>query len=185
MDIVNEVKNFVEAECKNPGSKYGYEPFTFHFITMLVYAKALAKELKADEEIVLLSVWLHDIGSIIHGRDNHHVTGASIAEKMLKELGYPSEKIERVKKCILNHRGSEKNERKSIEEQIVSDADALSNFDNVPGIFKAAFIYENKNQSEAKDSVKEKLERKWQQLHFESSKKLIKEKYQAVQLLFK
>ena len=185
MSIVNEVKIFVEAECKKPGSKYGYEPFPFHLVPMVNYAKALAKELKADEEIVVLAAWLHDIGSIIHGRENHHVTGATIAEKKLKKLGYPSERIDQVKKCILNHRGSGKSKRNTIEEQIISDADALSNFDNVPGIFKAAFIYENKDQGEAKNSAREKLERKWQQLHFESSKKLVKERYKAVQILFK
>ena len=185
MDIVNEIKNFVENECKKPGSKYGYEPFPFHFVPMADHAEKLALELGGDKEVILIAAWLHDIGSIIHGREDHHITGAKIAEEKLKELQYPAEKIDLVKKCILNHRGSRQNERTGIEEQIIAEADAMSNFDNIAGIFKAALIYENKTQDEAKVSVRQKLERKWRQLHFENSKKIIKPKYEAAMLLLK
>ena len=133
----------------------------------------------------MIAAWLHDIGSIIYGREDHHITSAKVAEDKLKELQYPAEKIELIKKCILNHRGSQQNGRDSIEEQIIAEADVLSNFDNIAGIFKAAFIYENKTQGEAKDSVRQKLERKWKQLHFENSKKIIKPKYEAAMLLLK
>ena len=34
------------------------------------YAEILADELGGDKEIILISAWLHDIGSIIHGREN-------------------------------------------------------------------------------------------------------------------
>jgi len=185
MDIVGEIKNFVEEESRKPGSKYGYEPFLFHFTPVVKYAQELAKELGADEEIVTLSAWLHDIGSVIHGRENHHLTGAEIAEKKLKELNYPEERIELVKRCILNHRGSQKNDPQSIEERIISDADALSNFDNIPGIFKAAFVYENMNQEEAKAAVKKKLENKWSKLYFDNSKNIIRPRYEAAMILFK
>ncbi|MDO8664436.1 MAG: HD domain-containing protein, partial [Candidatus Liptonbacteria bacterium] len=159
MDIVQKIKNFVEEECKKPTSKYGYEPFTFHFISVAGYAKELADELGGDKEVILLAAWLHDIGSIISGRVNHHVTGAEIAERKLRELGYLEEKIELVKKCILNHRGSQHSSRDSIEEKIVAEADVMSNFDNIPGIFKAAFVYENKGQGEGRIAVIEKLKR--------------------------
>lgn len=184
MDIVTQVRDFVESECKKPTSKYGYEPFTFHFVSVVNYAQKLAKELKADEEVVLIAAWLHDIGSIVHGRDDHHLTGAKIAEQKLKELGYPQDKIELVKKCILHHRGSKQNSGKlSVEEQILIEADVLSNFDNLPGIFKAAFVYEHLSQGAAKESVRKKLENKWKQLHFESSKRMIKPKFDAAMLL--
>jgi len=185
MNIVNEIKHFVENECKKPSSKYGYEPFPFHFVPMANYAEKLADELGGDKEVILISAWLHDIGSIIYGRKDHHITSAKIAEKKLKEQQYPIKKIELVKKCILNHRGSKQNERNSIEEQIIAEADVLSNFDNIAGIFKAAFVYENKTQGEAKNSVRQKLERKWKQLHFENSKKIIQPKFEAAMLLLK
>ncbi len=185
MDIINEIKDFVEKECRKPSSRYGYEPFPFHFVPMASYAEKLADELGGDKEIILIACWLHDIGSIVHGREDHHITGARIAEEKLKEFQYPEERIELVKKCILNHRSSQENGRDSIEEQIVAEADAMSNFDNIAGIFKAAFVYEDKDQGEAKDSARKKLEQKWNRLHFEKSKEMIKSKFEAAMLLLK
>jgi uncharacterized protein len=188
MNTVNKIKKFVKEECKKPDSKYGYEPFNNHFVPAIKYANELIKKFgkdNLDEEVILIAVWLHDIGSIMHGRKDHHITGAKIAEKKLKEFKYPSEKIELIKKCILNHRGSQQNKRETIEEKIVAEADTLSNFDNLSGIFKAAFVYEDKTQDEAKKSVREKLERKYRQLHFKESRELIKPKMEAVKLLLK
>ena len=166
MDIIEEVRMFVEEECKKPTSCYGYEPFEHHFAYVVKHAQELADKLNADKEVVTLAAWMHDIGSIIHGRENHHVTGAEIAEAKLKELGYDEEKTQLVKKCILNHRGSQNNNQESLEEKIVAEADAMSNFDNISGIFKAAFVYEKCEQGEAAEAVKRKLENKWNKLHF-------------------
>ncbi len=185
MDIIEEIKNYVENECKKPSSKYGYEPFPFHFVQVVQYAEKLAEELGGDKEIILIAAWLHDIGSIMYGRNDHHITSAKVAEEKLKELGYPDDKIGLVKKCILHHRGSQQNFRQSIEEQILAEADVMSNFENIAGIFKAAFEYENLNQGEAKDSVRNKLENKWKQLHFDRSKEIIRPKYEAAMLLLK
>jgi len=183
--MVEKIKNFVEAECLKPTSKYGYEPFPHHFVPVVRYAGQLADELGGDKEVVVIAAWLHDIGSIIHGRKNHHITGAKIAEEKLTELGYQADKIELVKKCILNHRGSEQRHRESIEEKILAEADVLSSFENIAGIFKAAFVYENLDQAEAKESVRIKLENKWRQLHFDQSKEIIRPKYEAAMLLLK
>lgn len=182
-NIVQEIRDFVEEECKKPTSLYGYEPFPFHFVPMVKHAEELAEELGADKEVVSLAGWLHDIGSIIDGRGNHHLSGAKIAKEKLKELNYPPEKIKLVEKCILNHRGSQSNGRESLEEKIIAEADVMSNFDNISGIFKASFVYENMDQGEAAKAVKKKLQNKWDQLHFESSRKIIKPKYEAAMLL--
>lgn len=183
MNIVLEIKNFVENECKKPSSKYGYEPFPFHFVPVVEYAEKLTSQLGGDKEVILISAWLHDVGSIIFGRHDHHITSAKIAVEKLTELNYPTEKIELVKKCILNHRGSQQNFRESLEEQILAEADVLSNFENIAGIFKAAFVYENLDQGQAKDSVRKKLDNKYKQLHFDMSKEIIKPKYEAAMLL--
>lgn len=182
--IIEEVRKFVEEECKRNPTGQGDGPFVFHFVPMRNCAVKLADQNGADLEIVEIAAWLHDIGSIVNGRDNHHVTGAEIAEKKLKEFGYPEEKIELVKKCILNHRGSLNNNRESIEEQIIAEADTIACFDDVPGIFQAAFVWEgNNSREEVVNSVRKKLIRKYNQLS-EEGKKLIKPKYEAAMLLF-
>lgn len=185
MDIVKKIKSFAEEECKKPTNKYGYAVFLCHFAPTVKYARKLADEVGGDKEVILIAAWMHDIGSVVSGREKHHMTGAKIAEKKLTELNYPIEKIKLVKKCILNHRGSQQRPQESIEEQIVSEADVMSNFDNIAGIFRAAFVCENKNQEDGRRSVLRKLKNKWKQIHFEKSKQIIRPKYEAAMLLFK
>ena len=141
MNIVEEIKNFVEEECLKPTSKYGFEPFEYHFKPTVEWAEKLVDKLGGDKEVILISAWLHDIGSIIEGRENHHITGAKIARKKLSEFDYPENKIQLVEKCILHHRGSRDDKRESLEEKIVAEADVLSNFDNIVGIIKTALVY--------------------------------------------
>lgn len=181
-NIVEKIRKFVEEECKKPTSKYGYEPFEFHFVPVVNYAMQLAERLNADLEIIEIAAWLHDIGSIISGREDHHITGAKIAEDKLKEFDYPEDKIKKVKNCILNHRGSIGNNRESVEEKIVAEADVLSHFDCIGGLFKAAFIYEDLSQGDAQISVRQKLINSWNKLSRES-KEIIKPKYDAAMLL--
>jgi uncharacterized protein len=185
MDTIKKVRKFVKAELKKPTSKYGYAPFKFHIELMVSIAKKLAKKYKADAEVVEISAWLHDIGSCIYGRSDHHITGAKIAEKKLKELNYPETKIKLIKKCIQNHRGSVNNKRRTLEEQIIAEADAISNFENIMGPMAAALVYEKLEQDVAKKSIREKLIRKWKQLKFPESKKIAGPKYKAAMLLLK
>jgi len=180
--IIEKIREFVEEECKKPTSKYGYDPYPHHFMPVVKYSKLLAEKLSANIEIVEIAAWLHDIGSIMHGRENHHITGAEIAEKKLRELGYAEEKIALVKQCILNHRGSVKNERITSEEMAVAEADAMSHFDNIGGLFMAAFVFENHNQGSAAASVKQKLKNSWEKLS-PIAKEIIKPRYEAAMLL--
>jgi HD superfamily phosphodiesterase len=138
-----------------------------------------------DLEVLEISAWLHDIGSIVYGRHNHHITSAEIAEKKLRELNYPDEKTEKVRLAILNHRGSneENNQRSFIEAEILAEADAIASFEFLEGLFKAAFVSENMTQDEARASIRKKLQNKWNQLKLEESKKIIKPRYDAAMLL--
>lgn len=181
-ETVEQVRNFVEEECKKPNANYP-TAYRDHFVPVHNYARQLAEKLGGDIEIVEISAWLHDIGSIMNGRREHHIRGAEIAEKKLRELNYPLEKIQKVKKCILNHRGSINNNRKTLEEKIIADADSLSHFDNLGGLFQAALVYEKLNQADAIKSILLKLNRSYNKITFEESKELIKPKYDAAMLL--
>jgi uncharacterized protein len=183
--IIQEIKEFARTECEKPTSKYGSGPFEDHFVPMVKYARQLAREYKADIELVELAGWLHDMGSIIYGREKHHLTSAKIAEKKLKELDYPEEKIEHIKNCIISHRGSQSIKPKTIEAQIIIESDTLSAFDDLAGLFECAYAYEKLARREAEKSVKQKLENKWKQLRFKKSKKIIRPKYEAIKVLLK
>lgn len=182
---IEEIRKFVEEECNKPENWWGEEFYTLHLVSVHKYAKQLAEKLNSDLEIVELAAWLHDIGSIICGRENHHITGAEIAEKKLRELNYPEDKIEKVKHCILSHRGSQGINAETVEAKIIKDADSLSTFDHIQGPFLAAFVYEKRGQTDARLSVRQKLQNSWDKLQFQESRKLIKPKYEAAMLLLK
>jgi uncharacterized protein len=184
MGIIETIRQFVEDECKKPTSNYGMEAYDNHFISTVKYAGGLADKLGGDKEVIILAAWLHDIGSIMDGRENHHETGAEIAGKKLAELNYPDDRIELVKKCIRNHRGSRNDVRESIEEKIVAEADALSNFDAIAGIFHVAYVTEGLNESDGREAAVRKLRNKYNKLHFDESRKLVQAKYDAAMLLF-
>lgn len=181
--IIEKIKKFVEEESKKPENWWGEEFYSLHVVSAHKYAKQLAKKLNADEEILELAALLHDIGSIIYGREDHHVTGAKIAEEKLREFNYPENKIEKIKHCILAHRGSKNIAAETVEAKIMRDADTLSTFDHITGPFLAAMVYEKKNQMESKEAVFKKFKNSWNKLCFEESKSLIKPRYDAIVLL--
>ncbi len=58
-----------------------------------------------EMEILIISAWFHDLG-YINSTENHEEESSKIAEKFLTENNYPSEKIEKVKSCILSTKSS-------------------------------------------------------------------------------
>lgn len=178
-EIVKLTQQYVLNECRKERNVFGMNAYNHHFKSVVFYAGKLAENRKADLEIVLLSAWLHDIGSICGDYENHHIVGQEIAEKFLQRHGYSQEKIEKIKHCIYAHRSSKKIKRKTVEAECISDADSMSHFDNVPSLFHLAIDIRGLNAEEAGRFVKEKLRGSYKKLT-PFGKKLIKEKYLAV-----
>jgi len=84
-------------------------------------------ENQVDKELLLISILLHDIGRFTPKANevNHAVVSAEIAEKILRCLGYPEDRISLVKDIIKSHSYSLNIEPKNIEAKILSDADKL------------------------------------------------------------
>lgn len=182
-NIIPKIRRFVEEECKKKTSHYGDEIYFCHFIPVVSYAKNLAKAQEdIDIEVVELAAWLHDIGSVMKGRENHHITGAKITGEKLREFGYPEDKIKLVQECVYCHRGSQEIPRNFKEAQIIADSDTLSAFDNISGLFKAAIFHEGLDQISARASVKRKLVNSWNKLS-QHSKDFIQIKYDAAMIL--
>lgn len=169
-DVTNKVRGFVEREFAKPDAMYeGCIPT--HFEPVVKYGLELAEIRKGDKEIVEIAAWLHDIGSIMGQYENHHIVSAEVAEKLLSGLGYPREKIDAVKHCILVHRGSLALKRETKEAQILADADAMSHFDDIDGILDGFF-----NGDKVK--MLAKLERSYVKLS-DDAKPLVFEKLEA------
>lgn len=81
-------------------------------------------------DILKTAALLHDIARVKEDQDNsgdidHANLGAEMAEKILKDLEYPRQKIEEVKHCIITHRFRSGNAPKTRESKILFDADKL------------------------------------------------------------
>ena len=183
--LIEKARIFVENEIKKSTSILPVDFYFDHLVPMQKHSKKLCRILGGDFEIVLLAAWLHDIGSIIYGRKDHHITSAKIAKDFLEKENYDRKKITRVLACIKHHRQSTNLARETLEEKIIADTDAICNFDMLAGLFYATLAIEKLTSIEAARSIKKKLKNKWQRLHFKESKELIKPKYKAAMLLLK
>ena len=181
MNIVEIIRQEVMEKNKNHQEKDGFDIYYDHVRYVVRNALNLAKKQNADMEIVELGALLHDIAIILEEGEveDHHINGAKIAEEMLLKYHYPMDKIERVKQCVLNHRGMSEFPRKTKEEEIVADADVISHFDFIPSLYSNAFHQLGLNVIEGTVFVKKKLEKDYSKLS-PNTKELLKERYQMI-----
>ena len=112
-------------------------------------------------------------------KDKYNEYGLVIAEQLLTELNYPKERIEQVKNCVLNHRGSKDRPRNTIEEQCVADADVIAHFDCIPSLFSLVYKEMNLSISDGKEYVRRKLERDYNKLS-PRTRELLKDRYKNI-----
>ena len=180
-EIVKNIKEELLKRCNTYNAKYNYDFWNDHIKYVVKNAIELANKYGADTEIVELGALLHDIAMPSeHGeREQHNVYGAEIAEKLLIELNYPKEKIEHVKNCVLNHRGSKDRPRNTIEEQCVADADVIAHFDCIPSLFSLVYKEMNLSISDGKEYVRKKLERDYNKLS-SRTREILKDRYKNI-----
>ena len=171
-----ELKSF-----KTRGTKEEYNLFREHVLYVYQYVLMLSEGSGADREVLELSALLHDIsmtdGSLDRSRHNEY--SASIAEQLLRLHSYPEEKIQLVKKCILNHSSKRASYRTTLEEQILVDADGLSHFDAIPSLYALAHNVMELNDADALLFIKDKLTRDYLEIS-DGLKYLIHDKYDRV-----
>lgn len=181
MDIVESVKEYIirqSDEYKSNADDH-YDFWNEHIKYVLDESVKLANEYGADVEIVSLGALLHDIALInkVGDRKDHHVNGEIISRKVLDDLGYDSEKKERVLKCVYNHRSSKNAE--SIEETCVADADVLAHFDNIPMLFHSAFVRNGVELNDINKWLEEAFGKDYNDLS-DNTRKSFKNRYEAI-----
>ncbi len=179
-DILEYLKKEIYLRCKQPTNKFGMGCY-YHIEAVVKNAALLADKYGADKEIVMIAAWLHDVASITNYAlyDEHHIHGADMAEEILASFSYDGQKLELVKACIRNHRGSVNAEKLSKEELCVADADAISHFDSVPSLLYLAYVERKMDIEEGIEFVRGKLKRSFNKLSSES-KEVYMDKYQQV-----
>lgn len=119
----------------------------------------LRKHPEADEEIVLMGVWLHDIGHYPLDDSDHAVRGEDRAKQFLESLNLPERKKEEIAHCVRAHRCRDV-QPQTIEAKIVACADSASHFTDFTYLDA---IMKNKGKKN-KYSVREKIERDYRDI---------------------
>lgn len=176
---IDEIHNLIKDECLNLGLIDTWF-YSVHLLAVEKFAKQLLEKLpEADEEIVLLGVWLHDLQRIRGLNGDHAKTGAEEAEKVMKQFNYPDEKIEKVKNIILSHSCDTELMPTTIEGKILASADAMSHYTNDFYLIIAAT--KERDLAGYKKWALEKIEKDYnKKISFDFAKESIKDRYEAL-----
>lgn len=128
--IIEEIYNEVKRRCMLPSNAYGIGAWDHHIELVYKIAISICDEYGANYDIVALAALLHDVASITNKdyTEDHHIIGADIAQEILSEYDISEEKIELIKNCILNHRGSRLVEKTTPEEICIADCRCYGSF---------------------------------------------------------
>ena len=187
-DKIKRIKEFVIEKHHSGDHEEG--DFKYHIWPVVENALLLAEKLNANKEVVEVAALLHDIGRSekIAGKYNtendHHIIGEKEAEKVMKEVGFEQDFIDKVKHCVLTHRGRKGPAPETVEAKIIASADAMSHFDTFLDLFDW-FIKSTNNFEEAVTSIGQKMERNWEKKLLPEAKEMKKDKYDAIMLTIK
>lgn len=122
--MLEELKQEAEKrlESRDPGHDFQ------HIMRVYRNAEMIGKEEGADLEILLAAALLHDLVVYPKGsskRSKSSDDSADLAEKILKKLGWPKDRIDRVSYCIRTHSYSKRIVPSSLEGKVLQDADRL------------------------------------------------------------
>jgi HD superfamily phosphodiesterase len=178
MDKINKIKQLIKKECDEfmGANSWFYEN---HLLAAEKAAKFLLGKLpKANKEVVLLGVWLHDLQRVRNIDGDHQKIGAREAEKVLKDFGYDAKTISEVKEVILSH-SCEHILPKTLEGKILASADAMSHYGN--DFYLRIATMGERFLEEYKEWALEKLNRDYnKKIFFPFAKKKIKSRHQAL-----
>ena len=165
-EIIRRSNDFEE---QTKGTKDEYNVYREHIQYVYKYVCLLSENKNVDHEVLELSALLHDIAmtDISLDRSKHNEYGAAIAEQLLRENGYPEEKVQFVKKCILNHSSKRVEYRTTDEERILVDADGLSHFDSISNLYSLAHNVMELNNEDTIRFIQDKLTRDYKEISYD------------------
>ena len=182
-EIINKVYDEVKRRCEAETNFYGMGAWDHHIELVYKLAVANSKKYGADKDIVALAALLHDIASVTNKdfTEEHHIIGAEIAEELFTEYGLEKDKIQLIKKCILNHRGSRLAKKTTPEEICLADSDAMAHFYSIPSLLRMVYAEKKLSIDEGAKFVLDKLTRSYNKLS-DQGKKLVSKRYEAAKL---
>jgi uncharacterized protein len=145
-ETLQKIKKIVKEKMRGVSPSHDFS----HVIRVYNLCLSIAKaERKVNLEVLKIAALLHDIARRKEdldkiGKIDHAILSAKMAEKILKDLGFPKEKIEKIKHCIKTHRFKGRLKPKTIEAKILFDADKLDVCGAIGITRSACWVGENK-----------------------------------------
>jgi hypothetical protein len=157
------IRELVRAECARPTNAFGPAFFEQHVLVVLAHARALARRLGADPEVVELAAHLHDLAAV---RDvacvpTHHLEGAAAARGILQAQGWRSPVVDAVCRAIETHSAPVERGAGSLEEVCVSNADVMAHLSRPAYWFFYLHRVRGLDQREALAWWRGRAERAW------------------------
>ena len=123
--IIDEIKEKAKAFFAGASGCHDWS----HVERVYNLALRIAKEEKADINVIKIASYLHDIGRKEEmqskGKIDHAKKGVELAENILLKYDLDKGVKENILHCILSHRFRNNNKPKTIEAKILFDADKL------------------------------------------------------------
>lgn len=122
---LERLAHYVETQAR-PVDKFGHQP------RLIELTRSIGADLPHDQEVVAAAAWLHDFGVFAGhrpdkpeelGRWDHVAYACSHAPVILRQAGFPEDKIPSVLAAIRQHQPGD--EPETIEATILRDADIL------------------------------------------------------------
>jgi HD superfamily phosphodiesterase len=183
--IIDVVRDYTITECCSINNVFGKAFYEEHIQVVIEYGRRLSEIVGADEEIVTIAAYLHDISVVqdIGSMSRHNILGADIAKELLLQNNYPLDRTELVEQTILTHSTPVKPGQGSMEEVCLSNADAMSQITNPVYWLYFAFEIRKLNFEEGKEWLTQKVESNWKGLTDPAKEMIEKEYLLAKQLL--
>jgi len=181
MEKVEKIKELIKLECERPkfaGKRNWF--FSTHLLGVEKYAEWLLEKLpEANKEIVMLSVWLHDIQRIRMISGDHQQIGALEAVKILKGFEYEDNIINAISNVIKTHSCDDNNLPNSVEGKVLATADAMSHFVN--DFYLHIATLGDRTVNEFKQWALEKLDRDYNtKIYFDLAREEIKDRHKVL-----
>lgn len=123
-EVMENIQKAVEGELSC--SAHDME----HINRVHILCLRVSKGLDLDVDVLRAAALLHDIARVKEDNDNsgrtdHAMLSAEMAEPILRDAGFPEEKIPHVQACIRSHRFKTGLRAESPEAEVLFDADKL------------------------------------------------------------
>ena len=178
------IVDYIRAQAKPP-DKFSHQPRLYHLATRL------AEDQAYDDDVLYAAAWMHDLGVFVGHRPadpaalaewDHVAYAACQVPQLLKQFGFPQEKIAAVIEVIRTHLPSEK--PTSFEGTLLRDADILEQLGAVAVLRTVSKVGRDTRfvrHSDALQLLRRNLEQLPAQLELASARRLAAPRVSALQ----